>query len=142
MDEEKRKEQGQREAGPAWGCGGAVHGMSLSGGVNVGDLPEPVLLQPSPPSMPAPPECVGTPDTAKLRGETEVPLAEHIEQRLDPATAGWARGEPSGQGEIRGWFRFLDDRAVQPADLYFVLDCFPPVAFDLGLMGWAPTLAS
>lgn len=102
---------------------------------------EPVLLQPSPPPMPAPQECVGTPDTARLRGETEVPLAEHIEQRLDPATAGWARGEPSGQGEIRGWFRFLDDRAVQPADLYFVLDCFPPVAFDLGLMGWAPTLS-
>jgi len=50
------------------------------------------------------------------------------------------RGEPSGQGVISGWVRFADGREPDVLGLLWALDALPPVAFDLGLFGWVPTL--
>jgi hypothetical protein len=33
-----------------------------------------------------------------------------------------------------------DGREPDPVMLLFALDALPPVAFDLGILGWAPTL--
>ena len=49
-------------------------------------------------------------------------------------------GKPSMQGQIRGWLRLRDHREPDTTLLALALDAFPPVAFDLGLYGWTPTL--
>ena len=68
------------------------------------------------------------------------PLLERFGTRIDPAYVGWAVGKPSGSGIIQGWFKLADDRPLDPIALLMVVDALPPVTFDLGLPGWAPTL--
>jgi acyl-CoA thioesterase len=68
------------------------------------------------------------------------PLMDRFDMLFDPACIGWAMGEPSGQGELRAWFRLQDDRDPDPISLLMVCDALPPVTFDLGLFGWAPTI--
>ena len=41
---------------------------------------------------------------------------------------------------IRGWLRLADGREPDPLMLLLARDALPPVAFDLGLSGWTPTL--
>ena len=65
---------------------------------------------------------------------------DHVDVRLDPATARWAVGEPQGHAEVRGWMRRDDQRQSDGLDLLVFCDAMPPVTFDLGLMGWVPTL--
>jgi hypothetical protein len=69
-----------------------------------------------------------------------VGILDGSEQRLDPATLGWASGGPTGHGELRGWVRFEDGTDFDPFSLLFVGDCFPPATFNLGSVGWVPTL--
>ena len=68
------------------------------------------------------------------------PLLERFGTRIDPAYVGWAVGKPSGSGVIQGWFKLADERPLDPVALLMVVDALPPVTFDLGLPGWAPTL--
>jgi hypothetical protein len=65
-----------------------------------------------------------------------------LDQRLDPATLGFAMGSPSGAGELRGYVTFDDGRDLDPLSLLLVADSLPPATFDLpGLhLGWVPTL--
>ncbi|MEI7479577.1 MAG: thioesterase family protein [Actinomycetes bacterium] len=69
-----------------------------------------------------------------------VGILEGSEQHMDPATLGWTGIGEAGQGEIRGWVRFQDGRDFDPFSLLFVGDCFPPATFNLGSVGWVPTL--
>jgi acyl-coenzyme A thioesterase PaaI-like protein len=92
-----------------------------------------------PPVLPPPEECVESRD-APPEVKKIAPLLERFGTRFDPATAGWAVGEPSRQGLIQGWFKLADDRPLDPIALLMVLDALPPVTFDLGMPGWAPTL--
>ena len=62
-----------------------------------------------------------------------------FDMRFDAASAGWAVGAPSGRGLIQCWFR-LPGREPDPLALLLAVDAMPPVTFDLGLPGWAPTL--
>lgn len=71
---------------------------------------------------------------------THAELLNRIDLRLDPSTAGWAIGKPSGAGVIQAWFAFADGREPDPLALLLAVDALPPVAFDLGRPGWAPTL--
>ena len=66
--------------------------------------------------------------------------AAHLDMRLDPATTGWIRHEPSGQGVVRGWIRRADGAPIDPYWLLIVGDAPPPVTFDLGHRGWVPTV--
>jgi hypothetical protein len=68
------------------------------------------------------------------------PLLDRFGTLLDPATASWAIGKPSRQGLIQGWFELADHRPLDPIALLLVVDALPPVTFDLGMPGWAPTL--
>ena len=70
-----------------------------------------------------------------------VPLLNHLELRLDPATTGWFAGRPGGSLDMRGWVRFGDGRPADPLALIQMADALPPSSFDLGLPGWAPTVA-
>lgn len=85
---------------------------------------------------PAPADCVPlVPD-----GRFDVPLLEQEELRLDPATLGWTRGDPSGSGELRGWIDLPEDGAFDPVSLLFAVDATPPPTFEVALSGWVPTL--
>lgn len=89
-------------------------------------------------ALPPPEECVGLGD-APEETRRRAPLMDRFDLRLDPASAGWAVGRPSGAGELRGWFR-LRDREPDPIALLLACDAMPPVTFDLGRPGWAPTV--
>jgi hypothetical protein len=65
---------------------------------------------------------------------------DQIEVRLDPETSGFTRGEPSGQGELRGWLALPGGENFDPASLLFAVDAFPPGTFDIEFSGWVPTL--
>lgn len=110
--------------------------------VTYGDLArqsEPVWRCARPPQMPGPDCCVPA-----VRGGSafarQIALLDRLDLRIDPATAGWATGQPSRKGELRAWVRFADGRDPDPTSLLFFLDALPPVTFDLGALGWAPTI--
>jgi acyl-CoA thioesterase len=100
---------------------------------------DPHLRSTAAPSIPPPEQCTDS-SLAPAALVASVPLLGRIDLRLDPATSGWAVGAPSGEGRMQGWIRFADDRPVDATSLLFFLDALPPVSFDLGIMGWAPTL--
>jgi acyl-CoA thioesterase len=102
-------------------------------------MPADVQREMPPPELPGVEECVeasGAPEEVRR----VAPLLERFGTRLDPAYVGWAVGKPSGSGIIQGWFKLADDRPLDPVALLLVVDALPPVTFDLGLPGWAPTL--
>jgi hypothetical protein len=98
-----------------------------------------VERQLAPPELPPREACVEASD-APEEVRRMAPLLQRFGTRLDPAYVGWAVGQPSGAGVIQGWFRLVDDRPLDPIALLLVVDALPPVTFDLGLPGWAPTL--
>jgi hypothetical protein len=93
----------------------------------------------APPQLPPPDQCVAA-DQAPPTFLKHATLLERLDMRLDPATTGWAVGKPSGNGVIRGWLRMADGREPDPLLLLLAVDALPPVAFELGLPGWTPTL--
>ncbi|MBV2353389.1 thioesterase family protein [Streptomyces sp. J2-1] len=104
-------------------------------------LPDDVRTTAKPPLMPPPESCVGTGDPAT---PSPVPgssaITERLDLRLDPATLGWALGKPSGNGEMRAWFGLADGRDADPLSLLLAVDALPPTAFEIGIMGWVPTV--
>ncbi|GAA2248478.1 MULTISPECIES: thioesterase family protein [Kitasatospora] len=93
----------------------------------------------TPPQLPPPERCVSVAD-APREMISQAALLERFDLRLDPATVGWAVGQPSGNGRIQGWFKLADGREPDPLMLLLVADALPPVTFDLGMPGWAPTV--
>ena len=102
-------------------------------------MPADVQREIPPPQLPPLEDCV---DARQAPEEVRriAPLLERFGTRIDPAYVGWAVGKPSGSGIIQGWFKLADDRPLDPIALLMVVDALPPVTFDLGLPGWAPTL--
>jgi hypothetical protein len=89
--------------------------------------------------MPPPEHCIpATRDASDFA--RAIAILDRLDLRLDPSTAGFGLGQPSGVGELRGWIRFIDGREPDIASLPFFLDAFPPVTVDLGAYSWAPTL--
>ncbi|WP_244931904.1 thioesterase family protein [Nocardioides sp. W7] len=68
------------------------------------------------------------------------PIMGRFDMRFHPDDIGWVVGKPSGDGVMRAWFRLADGREPDPISLLMVLDALPPVTFNLGMPGWAPTL--
>jgi hypothetical protein len=63
-----------------------------------------------------------------------------VDVRVDPDLLRWALGHPTHRGVIGGWQRLADSSDWDPASLLVALDAAPPVSFDLGSPGWAPTI--
>jgi len=99
---------------------------------------EPVHLQEAPPELPDPDVCAPA-----VRGgfAEKIRLLDRLDLRIDPATVGWALGQPARDGEMRAWIRFADGREPDALSLPFFLDAMPPVTFTFGALGWAPTIA-
>lgn len=105
-----------------------------------GDPPAAAPPAPEPPELPPLEACVDA-SSAPEQVVGDLPFLDRLDLRLDPATVGWAVGAPSGRGMIQGWLRAADGREPDPLLLLLAVDALPPVTFDLGLTGWAPTLA-
>ena len=95
------------------------------------------LLHPGPSSPAMPPEA-DCPVAPPVLG----PLLDRLVERLDPATTGFATGQPAGIGELRAWVRFADGREPDPLSMILFGDCLAPPTFDLPQvqLGWVPTL--
>ncbi len=105
----------------------------------LGELPDDVRTTALEPQLPPRDQCVpNTMAPAELR--RVAPLMDRFEMLFDPAHIGWAVGQPSGNGVLQAWFRLNGKRDPDPIELLMVCDALPPVTFDLGLPGWAPTL--
>ncbi|MEP6814569.1 MAG: thioesterase family protein, partial [Marmoricola sp.] len=91
------------------------------------------------PELPPRDQCVSN-SQAPPEFKQAAPLLDRFEMLFDPACAGWAVGEPSGRGMLQGWFRLNDERDLDARALLLAVDSLPPVTFDLGMPGWAPTL--
>jgi acyl-coenzyme A thioesterase PaaI-like protein len=106
----------------------------------LGDEP-PVYADPVP-DVPPVEECLAADAGADLGGRPvpEVGLRRQVETRLDPATAGWAVGQPSGEPVMRGYVRLTDGTAPDPFSLILFADVLPPTSWGLGLFGWSPTV--
>ncbi|MBP6996514.1 MAG: thioesterase family protein [Phycicoccus sp.] len=104
---------------------------------DLSELSDPVHRAQEPPQMPGPDHCLSVADFVP----DELAVMHRIDLRLDPETAGFGVGEPSMAGEIRGWVRFADGCPTDVLSLPFFVDAFPPVALDLGAVGWAPTIS-
>jgi hypothetical protein len=75
-------------------------------------------------------------------GGMHLPIMDRVDIRLDPATAGFAAGQPAGRGELRAHLSFADGRTPDPLALLYAVDALPPATFDLaGTTGWVPTLS-
>ena len=103
------------------------------------DRADPVHRAPAPPHVPPPDECLpATRDSSPLAAV--IAALDRLDARIDPSTAGFAVGRPSGRGVIRAWLRMRVGRAPDVAMLPYAVDALMPVSFDLGAPGWAPTL--
>ncbi|MFE2285630.1 thioesterase family protein [Streptomyces sp. NPDC059443] len=106
---------------------------------DLSELPDAVHTTARPPVMPAYEDCLG-PEAGPAPIPGSSAIVDRLRLRLDPATAGWAVGQPSGKGEMRSWFELADGRDADPLSLLLAVDALPPTVFDLGLVGWAPTV--
>ncbi len=102
-------------------------------------LPDDVRTSAKPPALPPMDQCFGAEDgPAPVDGSSAI--TDRLMLKLDPATLGWALGQPSGRGEMRAWFGLADGRDADPLSLLLAVDALPPTAFELGLKGWVPTV--
>ena len=92
------------------------------------------------PDLPPVEACWGMDQAPMWYRDAAPPLLSRFDLRLDPATAGFALGKPSGTPLIQAWFRLHDGREPDPIALLLAVDAMPPTLFELGRMGWAPTL--
>lgn len=99
----------------------------------------PTHLSNGPPGLPPPSRCTRASDHA-MPGGAAVPIMRRVDLRFPPGMPGWAHGTPSGSAELVAWLRFADGRPVDTLALPLLVDCFPPPIFELGLVGWIPTI--
>jgi hypothetical protein len=94
-----------------------------------------------PPGFPDIADCVDLgqwPGT--LASDGTAGYAAHVEVLMDPASAGWRSGQPSGRPEMCAYFRLREDRDPDAFLLAMAVDGLPPVVFGLGVTGWSPTV--
>jgi acyl-coenzyme A thioesterase PaaI-like protein len=90
------------------------------------------------PDLPPMEQCLRLPGVGP--SGVALPIMEHVDVRLDPATAGFTAGRPTGVADLRGWLAFGGGRAPDPLSLLFAVDALPPATFELAATGWVPTL--
>ncbi len=113
-----------------------MRAIGTFGNVKTSELP--VLREEPAPAMPPPQECIGRDNAPEILLHTN--LMSRMDLRFEPASIGWLQGKPSQQGRMMAWHKLADGREPDVLSLLWALDSLPPVAHDLGLVGWTPTL--
>ena len=83
-------------------------------------------------------ECVRIPAIGPTG--LHIPIMDQVDLRIDPDDLGFARGRPSGRGELNGWLALPERAAFDPLSLLYAVDAFPPATFEVQTTGWVPTL--
>lgn len=66
---------------------------------------------------------------------------DQVEMRLDPASAGWTKGDTADFSEIYGWMRIPSVEQWSATSLMMACDTCPPSIFvSHGALGWVPTI--
>lgn len=115
-----------------------LHGLATLADLH--ELSDDVETTAQAPVVPPREQCVAAGD-APPEVLAAAPMLQRSHLLFPPGEVGWALGAPSGVARHGGWFRLIDDREPDPLVLLMVLDCLPPVTFQLGRIGWAPTLS-
>ena len=92
---------------------------------------------------PADPEEPIAPVDACIRvdGSGRTRLFDSIDVLLDPACAGWMRGDTGGDAMQKGWIRFREPRMFDIPAIIMAADSFPPSIFSrAGYQGMVPTI--
>ena len=76
----------------------------------------------------------------RLPNGGRVAIMDQVEVRLEPESAGFANGRPSGRGELRGWLSLPGGEAFTPESLLYAVDSYPPATLDIESTSWVPTL--
>jgi acyl-CoA thioesterase len=98
-----------------------------------------------------PPQLLRVDATPPLLGPDEMPavdvprdalpeIARRFEQRPDPDTSGWLRGDRGGSARVRGWMRFVDGLLPDARSLVLFADAMAPPVFHWVEPTWVPTL--
>jgi hypothetical protein len=120
---------------------GGDGGPSLTAQVTTATLGDDVPVYSRPmPDVPPVEECLSTQARDDAHPVPDVGIRHRVETRLDPVTAGWAVGRPSGEPVMRAWVRLTDGADPDPFTLLLFADVLPPTSWSIGLMGWAPTV--
>jgi acyl-coenzyme A thioesterase PaaI-like protein len=69
-----------------------------------------------------------------------VAIMDQVDLRLEPESAGFTVGRPSGRGELRGWLSLPGGEVFTPDSLLYAVDSYPAATFDIEFTGWVPTL--
>ncbi|WP_374999568.1 thioesterase family protein [Aeromicrobium sp. CTD01-1L150] len=85
------------------------------------------------PDVPAPADCH---DLAAAIPAGTVPIADRYEVR-SPTVPGWLSGQPSGTPEATVWVRPQDGRRIDAIAAAAIVDGYPPVTAELGLLASA-----
>lgn len=98
----------------------------------------PLRIEAAPPDLPPIEDCqVMTTGP----GGSPPSFSKKIDLRMHPDDAGFARGAPSGQMRVRGWFRLPDGEPVDTIAMLTAVDAFPPTIFNGNLpVAWTPTV--
>jgi acyl-coenzyme A thioesterase PaaI-like protein len=83
-------------------------------------------------------DCVQVP--ARGPGGLPVAIYDQVQVRLEPGSLGFAGGQPSGRGELRGWLSLPDGEPFDPFSLVYAADSYPPATLEIVLSGWVPTV--
>jgi len=88
------------------------------------------------PEMPSYDDC-----PRRDAGDGAPAIMDKVPVRLHPDDVGFALGKPSGNGTMRGWVKFADDRPHDTVSLLLASDALPPPIFNIdGETGWVPTV--
>lgn len=86
------------------------------------------------PQVPAPAECIDS--GALLPPELDMPIL-HRYAYAAPEVPGWLQGRPSGVPEANCWIRTEDSRPLDAVLAGAMVDAFPPVTAEIGLLASA-----
>lgn len=104
---------------------------------NLEEAVGPSMVRSEPPPLPEPEQC-----PARMPNPGAVGISSFLDQfdtRLSPTT-GWLTGNRTGVPEVVGWTRFAGGREPDVLSLPLFADAFPPAVFELGDVGWVPTI--
>ncbi len=92
-------------------------------------------VEAAPPDLPPPEDCLRIEPTQTF----PPPFVGRVDLRLHPEHENF--GDIGGVPRVRGWFRLLDDEALNATALLVAADAFPPTVFFADLpLAWVPTL--
>lgn len=102
------------------------------------DLPQRTHVDLAPPDLPKPDDCMSIDDLPDA-GLRWPPVFHRLDHRLPADQVGFALGARGGRAVVSGWCRPWIGTPDEPS-VAFLLDALFPAVFNLGMLGFVPTV--